>query len=145
MDEIARVQIGTGMYRSGYWLKEVEPDAQGHRLILEQDVTLSPDAIEVIIELARQFRAMREAHKSEREYTPLLVAGNKEDRMFARFQPGDSPAQKVREVMLQIPPGRTMYMAISTLLRLADTLSRFREQDKLEDIRPQRKQDGEGS
>jgi hypothetical protein len=136
MDEIAKVQVGSGMYRSGYWLKEVEPDTQGYRLILEQDVALSSESIEAIIELARQFRAMREACRSEREYTPLVVVGNQEDRMVARFQPGDGPAQKVREVTFQIPPGRTMYMAVSTLLRLADTLSRFREKGKLEDIQP---------
>ena len=140
MEEMAKVQVGSGMYGSGYWLKEVESDVQGHRLLLEQDVPLSSGAIEVIVDLARQFRAMRERCRSEREYTELLAVGEREDRTFARFHPGESPAEKLREVTLQISE-RTMSMAISTLLRMADTLSHFREQGMLEDIRPRFKQE----
>lgn len=137
MEEPVRIRVGSGGNGAGYWLSEVTaPGEQGHySLRLEQQIGLPSDAIEVILELASQFRAMRKRCRGEWEYTSLTAISEKDKLISARFYPGNSPVEKVCEVRLAIS-GRMMTMAISTLLRLADTLARFCEQGKLEIIWP---------
>jgi hypothetical protein len=123
--EKARVQLGS----SGYWLKEVEAEEP---LVLQQDVSLPPQIIPAIIELASQYRAMRDASRSEREYKPLEVVADREIWMVVSYKPGHTPAEKLRDTTLQVPPGRKIYMHITTLLRMADALTGYQEKGTLE-------------
>src|SRR5579859_1678120 len=125
---VTKVQVATGLRGSAWWITE-RKDATTVELILIQEVALPGDAILAVLALANLWRAMRSQKAGDQE---IVVRPDSDQEIVISYTPGKTPVEKLREVTLQIG-ARLLYMPMVTLLRLADTLARYREAGHLQE------------